>query len=168
MKKEYGENINFKHWLSRTIIVSILLFTLVGIIDRYLGWNILVTTMLAITIMLIIMFLHEFLHYYQAKKLGYEVIWWRTKWRFGFDTDTDKKQQWRLDQEKNLSIKQRKQRNVSDVRKIATLPYYVIIPLSISIIILGFTLKINGIYYAGIASILLHVISYKKEGALSE
>lgn len=168
MKKEYGEEINFKHWLGRTIMVTILLFSIVGIIDRYFGIELLVTTTLAITIMLMIMFLHEGLHYYKAKKLGYKPIWWRTKWRFGFDTDTNEKEEWRLKEDKRLSIKERKKHNVDDIREIATIPYKFIIPLSFIIILSGFFFQINGLYYAGIASIILHLISYKREGALTE
>lgn len=167
-EKEYGEDINFKHWLIRTIMVTILLFTIVGIIEQYFGIELLVTTVLAITVMLMIMFLHEGLHYYKAIKLGYKPIWWRTKWRFGFDTDTNLKEDWRLEEEKQLSPKEKKTRNALDIRKIAVIPYKIIIPLSFALLLIGFFLEIDAVYYAGMASIILHLISYKKEGAITE
>lgn len=168
MMKETGEDINFKHWLTRTVMVSILLFTLVGIIDRYLGIKILMTTVLAVTIVLVIMFIHEGLHYYKAISLGYKPIWWRTKLRFGFDIETNEKTEKRKNEDATLTNNERKRKEMKDVRDIAIIPYKVIVPLSFLLVVSGFIFNIDALLYAGLASSLLHLISYKKEGALSE
>jgi Na+/H+ antiporter NhaD/arsenite permease-like protein len=162
--KEVGEDINFKHWFGRTVMLSILLFTLVGVIDRYFGTEIFVVALITVTIMLIILFIHEGLHYYKAISLGYKPIWWRTRVRMGFDIETEDKTEERKKKDSVLSLKERKQNDVADIRRIAVFPYYFIIPLSFSLFILGFFFNIDALMYAGATSIILHLITYKKEG----
>jgi len=147
MKEEEPE-ISFKHWLSRTVMIAIILFMVVYGIQTYMKIEILFHTMIAVTLVLMLGLLHEGLHYYKALQTGYEIRWYRTKIRVGFEVHgTGPKNS----QKKNF-------------KKIGNFPYIFIIPLSIVILVVGYHYQNLGIMIAGIGSLLLHVISYTREG----
>lgn len=142
------EEVSFKHWIIRSIMTGAILFLIVGIIDYWTDFDIIIHTLLAITITLLIGFTHEGLHYYEAIKLGYEPKWYRTRLTMGFEiSHHSKRDQWMIDK-----------------RKIALIPYYYLVPLSIIILVIGIYFLYYGIIVAGIAGLLLHAISFKKEG----
>ena len=116
-------------------------------IDRFVKQDLVFHTILAIGIVLILGFLHEGLHYYQAIRLSYKPKWWRTKVRMGFEIEHDNSKQWQ-----------------SDNKKIARLPYVVIIPISVFIFSFGLYFNVLGLMIAGIGTILLHGVSYPLEG----
>jgi hypothetical protein len=151
LDEEIDESLSFKHWITRMIMVGIFLLFIVYIFESTIKQPMLVDTMIAITIVLFIGFLHESLHYYVAIKLGYKPKWFRTKIRMGFTID-----------HKRSGVAPG--RWPENKKKIAMLPYYVIIPLSILLIVVGFYLDFIGIWVAGIGSILLHIMSYPGEG----
>jgi len=87
--------------------------------------------------------IHEILHIYKAKKLGYKVISWT---RFKNEVDIDI------------------QPNDPNVRKIGVFPYLVLVPIGWLIVVLGWFLNSFGILLAGIATIIIHGLSIGKEG----
>lgn len=148
MKGEEETTLGFKQWVIKTVIVTLTLLAIVYLIQLYFDVQILVDTLIAITIVLVIGFTHEALHYRIAIKLGYKPKWWRTKLRMGFEVahHTNRKQ-WNIDK-----------------RKIAIAPYVVLIPIIIVILLLGIYLQNLGLSIAGIGSLLLHGISWPSEG----
>jgi len=166
--KQEGEEINYKHWLSRTIFVGIILTMLVLVIDRYFDVDLLEDTILTIMITLLLGFFHEYLHYRKAIALGYKPVWWRTKFRMGFSIDTDIKTEERTQEDKKLSIKEQKKKNIKDTHIIGVAPYKILVPFSILALILGtylwFEYQSFGLLIASIASLIMHTYTYNKEG----
>jgi len=87
--------------------------------------------------------IHELIHVYSAKKLGYKINkieWWKN--------------------EVDIAIEQDDPNN----KKIARAPYYVMIPFSIILIIIGWQLKFLGVGVAGVGLLLMHLVTFKLEG----
>ena len=162
--EEKGKDINFKHWLSRTILTAFLLLLIVGIVERYFKLELLVTALLAMTIAILFGLLHEYLHYHKAIKLGYLPVWYRTKIKFGFDIDSNIKTLEQMDKDSLLSPRELKEKNVKDVLLIGRAPYKTILPLSIITLFIGLTINNWGIVLGGFATLFMHGVTYWKEG----
>ncbi len=148
-EEEYLANkAGLRKWVTKTILTGLLLIAIVYYIEFYFDVPVVVDTIIGITIVLFLGFLHEWLHYWQAVKLGYEPKWYRTRFTMGFE----------------ISHKSARGKWLKDKRKIALSPYVVIMPLSFIIVFIGYVIGNIGILIAGVASILLHIITYKKEG----
>lgn len=146
--REEGDDINFRKWISKTIITAVTLLLIILLVDRYVKLDLFTQSIIAITIVVFLGFAHEGLHYYEAKKLGYEPKWWRTRFRMGFTIDShSKRSEW-----------------VKDKRKIALIPYYVMIPTSAILIAVGVFTSSLGFCIAGIATLIMHGYSIMKEG----
>jgi len=150
MNEENNEGLNFKHWLGRTIAIAIILMIIVYFIEKYLGIPIVTHSLIAIFLTLFIGLAHEACHYVTAIKLGYKPKWYRTKIMMGFEiTPHTNRKIWR-------------QHN----RKISIAPYIVLVPVSIALVLVGYYYWQLGIMIAGIAGLLLHGLSIKKEGII--
>jgi len=145
---EEDDKLNVKHWVIKMVEVATLLSILIFVVQVYLDIPILVDTIVAILIVLSIGFAHEGLHYYQAVKLGYEPKWYRTRFMMGFE----------------IEHKRRSTTWSEHKKKIATLPYKVLLPISIIIFILGLNFNFYGVWIAGLGSILMHSVSWFYEG----
>jgi len=141
------KRLTFKHWMIRTVLIGIILFSLVLTIEHLTGTTIFLHTIIAVTIVLLLGLLHEGLHYYKAVKLGYKPKWWRTTFRMGFTIEHDNINTWKQDRD-----------------KIGKIPYVFIIPISIVILIIGVYFNYLGIIVAGVGTLLLHAFTYRKEG----
>jgi hypothetical protein len=146
-KDDTDESLSFKHWVGRTIIIGFILLGVVYLFERYLNQPVLVDAFLAIVIVLFIGFTHEALHYYRAVRLGYKPSWYRTKVRMGFTIEHHSKGKW-----------------AKDKKKIARMPYIVLVPISLAILLIGFYMNEMFLMVAGGGSLLLHAISYPTEG----
>ena len=147
--EEYLDNKAGLHkWIKKTIFTGLLLIGVVYLIEFYFDIPVVIDTLIGITIVLFLGFFHEGLHYWQAVRLGYEPKWYRTRFTMGFE----------------ISHKSARGKWLKDKKKIALAPYIVIMPLSFIIVFIGYALENVGILIAGIASILLHLLTYKKEG----
>ena len=149
-EKEKNKNVsglNFKHWVSRTIMIAGILLVFIYILEVYTGNELLVNTLIAMLIVLCFGFTHEALHYYEAIKLGYKPEWYRTKIKMGFTIEHEKAGKW-----------------AKDKKKIARLPYIVIVPASIFVLMLGIYYYHLGLMVAGACSLLLHAVSWPAEG----
>lgn len=146
--REEGDEINFKKWLSKTAITAITLLLVILLVDRYINIGLFTQSLVAISISIFLGFAHEGLHYAEAKKLGYEPTWFRTKFRMGFTINShSKRSNW-----------------IQDKKKIALMPYYFLIPISTVLIAVGLILDSPGVAVAGIATLLMHGYSIRKEG----
>jgi hypothetical protein len=154
-KEEKQSPLNFKHWLTRVILLGIFFIALVVIFDYVFPIKILGETLIAISTMLSIGFLHEYMHYYKAKKLGYEVSWYRTRFMMGFSIEHSSIRGQRTPE---------KQKIIDDIKSIGRLPYYVLVPLSIVILLIGVYTWIWGFVVAGFLSLMFHGFSFTKEG----
>ena len=147
MKKE-EEDLSFKHWLSRTVMIGIILFVIVYALERALGIPMVTHAFLAVVIVLMISLAHEALHYWRAIRLGYKPKWYRTKIMMGFEIGHhSSRKKWLVDK-----------------KKIALAPYYFLIPLSLVLVAIGINYNVMGIYIGGIGSIIIHGISLPFEG----
>ena len=146
--REEGGDIGFKMWVKKTVIVALVLLAVIVLVEQYIGVPLLTDTLIAISLTLCVGFTHEGLHYQQAMKLGYEPKWYRTTFKMGFEIS------------KNTNTKQWRK----DKRKIALAPYKVLVPLSIAFLGVGYIFNSFGIIIAGVASLLMHGISYPSEG----
>ena len=86
--------------------------------------------------------LHEYLHAWRAKHLGYNVK--INLFRNYVDADVPKES--------------------PDFKKIANAPYVVILPLSLLIFILGIYFMQFGLVFGALTTLFLHVLSYPLEG----
>jgi len=149
-KKEKDESLSLKHWLSRTIMIAIILLILIYFIEMYMEFPILTDTVIAISLTLFIGLAHEMSHYVVAVRLGYKPTWYRTRFMMGFEiTPHSNRKKWRKDN-----------------RKIAIAPYLFLIPFSAIILLFGYIYWHIGIMVAGIAGLLLHTMSIRKEGVI--
>jgi len=166
--REEGENINFKHWLGRTIMVGIILVLLIGIIDRYFGALLLVEAIKAMLLAIMCGLLHEYLHYRKALQLGYRPVWWRTRMRMGFVIDTHDKTEEQQQKDSQLSNKALKRQNVKDTHLIGRAPYKIILPLCLVFLIIGYVIHIQteqwGVLVGTFAVIVMHLYTYRLEG----
>jgi len=149
-KEEKDSSLSFKHWLGRTIGIAIILMIIVYLIEKYLGIPIVTHSLIAIFLTLFIGLAHEACHYVTALRLGYKPKWYRTKIMMGFEiTPHTNRKIWR---EHN--------------KKISIAPYVVLIPVSLIILGVGYYYWHLGLMVAGIAGLLLHGLSIKKEGVI--
>ena len=135
-------------WVIKTFLVAMVLIMVVYAIEYYLHIPILTDAVLAITIVLCIGFAHEAFHFMTAIKLGYQPKWYRTTFKMGFE----------------IGHHSNRGKWIKDKKKIARAPYYVLVPLSILLVFLGYMLNNIGVLVAGIGSLLMHGISYPSEG----
>jgi len=145
--KEVEEG-SFKQWVFKTILVSIFFVVLILIAERVINVSLLRDVLIIVLLVMSIGFTHEALHYYQAVKLGYEPRWYRTKVTMGFEiTHHTKREVWNKHK-----------------REIALLPYKVLIPIMVLIVIVGLVFDIWSFTLAGIVTLVAHGISIFKEG----
>jgi len=141
-------NLGIKTWIMKSVMSFILLILIAFIIERYTGYLIVTHSIIAIAIALSLGFLHEVMHYWKATKLGYQPKWYRTTFRMYFEVSShSNRKSWR-----------------EDMKKIGIAPYYVVVPLSFAILIIGLSIQHLGIIIGGLGSIILHLVSYRKEG----
>lgn len=146
MKPEENDlnEVNLKHWISRTVILAVIFVFLIAITEYTFSIPLLSNALMAIAISVILGLAHEYLHYHQAVKLGYKPEWYRTRFTMGFElSHHSDREQWRKDK-----------------KKISLLPYYVLLPVSVAILVIGFYLDIWGIWLGGVMGIVLHTIAY--------
>lgn len=137
-------------WISKFLQLIIVFTVLLCVVYFvYPGPGYVADTVLSIAIVIILFLIHEGLHFYQAKKLGYNVKWYRGKITMGFDIEDDVKD---------------KEKWKQDLKKIGYFPYIFIMPASVIILTIGFLLNSLGIAIAGFACILLHCITFPLEG----
>jgi len=164
MKEERGKEINFKHWISRTILVGMLLIVIIYGIQIYFQLELVVIALVAITVAIMFGLFHELCHYLMAIKLGYIPVWYRTTMMFGFDIDTHNKTEKQKQKDLKLSPRQLKEQNVKDSLRVGRFPYLVALPFSIVFLIMAIIIKNYGIIIGCVAIIMFHIIGYKKEG----
>lgn len=146
MVKTMGEeeSASLKLWATKTIFMMAILIGLSAVIQQYFGFNILVEVIISIVIILAFFFLHEYLHYYKAIKLGYEPRWYRTKLTMGFE----------------ISHHTNRKTWNKHKKEIGTFPYYFMFPLAAIILVIGLLISSLGIIITSIVIIVLHIISY--------
>jgi len=143
-KEDEEKEVNFKHWLTRTLILLFIFIGLIYTAEVTIGIKILSNSLMTIAIAVSLGLLHEYLHYYQAVKLGYEPKWYRTKFTMGFE----------------ISHHTNRKTWMAHKKKISMLPYYVLLPLSVIIVALGVYYNIWGIWLGGLMGIVLHTVAY--------
>ena len=149
MKKEKKKkDASLKHWVIRISCLILILSCFMYAFQVYFHIPVFVDTLVAFTIVLSIGFTHEALHYYQAVKLGYKPTWYRTKIMMGFE----------------ITHKSSRGKWLKDKKKIALLPYVVLVPMSLLILGIGIYFNIFSLLIAGLTGALLHAISYPFEG----
>lgn len=146
--KEDDEELGVRNWIIKTILMGVFLFFLVILIEVFFKIPVLTDTIIAVSIVMAIGFLHEGLHYREAIKLGYEPKWYRTVFTMGFE----------IHHETTKAIWDKHKRIIGHA------PYKVIIPLSFFILGFGLLLNSLGMIVAALGSFLLHIISYTQEG----
>jgi len=109
--------------------------------------NIIFHAVVAIAIVVPCGKIHELIHVYMAKKLGYKINYIKL-WKNEVDIEIEP--------------------DDPNSRKIANAPYYVMIPFSIILIWLGWHFKFLGIGVAGVGLLLMHLVTFKLEGRESE
>jgi len=90
---------------------------------------------------------HELIHLYTAKRLGYKII------NFSL---------WKNETEVDIRA------DDPNVKKIGYAPYLVMVPLSIVLIVLGWQFQILGVLIGGAGSLLIHLITLPLEGRESK
>ena len=145
--KEEEDELGIKKWIFKTISMVVFLIILVLMTEWMFDVQIISEALIAIAVVVPLGFIHEGLHYREAIKLGYKVKWYRTKLTMGFDIISTDKKTW------NTHKKQ-----------IGYAPYKFIIPIAIAITFVGWLLNSLGVTAAGVASIVLHIYSYSREG----
>ena len=149
-KNQEDESLSFKHWISRTVAIGIILMMIIYGLEQYIGLSIVTDTVIAITLTLFIGLTHEMAHYVVAIRLGYKPKWYRTKLMMGFEIiPHSNRKKWRIDN-----------------KKIASAPYILLIPICIVILIVGWYYWHLGLMVAGGASLLFHLLTVKKEGVI--
>ena len=166
MVEEKGEEINFRKWITKVIMLMIVLSGITYAVEFYFAVDLFLDLMITVIAVLIVFFLHEYLHYYTALRFGYNPEWYRTRFMMGFDIDTNDRTQKAVDLEIGLSSKQKKQKHLEESKKIALAPYYICIPVSIVLIIWWLLFGINGLLYAGILGIIGHLIALPMEAKI--
>lgn len=147
-QEKKDDDIGFKQWIIKTVLIASLLLGIVFAVEHYFHVQILTDTILAVTIVLCMGFMHEALHYIKAIKLGYEPKWFRTRFMMGFE----------IEDNPNLGLREKHR------KQIGYAPYPVIIPISIVILLIGLYLNNLGLFVAGLTSIILHCIALPMEG----
>jgi hypothetical protein len=145
------EELGIKKWIVKTTLMVFFLIALVLMVQFFFDVKILTDSLIAISIVVPLGFLHEGLHYWETKKLGYKVKWYRGKITMGFDVISDNKTDW----EKNM-------------KRIGRAPYKFIMPIAISIAFVGWLLNSLGVTVAGVASIVMHIYTFSREGKTIE
>lgn len=104
-----------------------------------------IITQFAITVLICFSLgkIHEILHIYKARQLGYRLISYKL---FKNEVDIDI-----LESDPN-------------VRKIGLYPYIILVPLGWLLVPIGWYLDSFGILLAGVATVILHALSLKGEG----
>ena len=100
-------------------------------------------TIIVIIICLILGKVHEFLHIYKAKKLGYTVKsfkWWKNETDINIEPDDP------------------------NVRKIALMPYVVLIPFGWLLVLIGLVFGSFAVMTSGFITVVIHALSVRKEG----
>lgn len=147
-KEKKDKSASFKHWVTRIVCLIVILTFFMYAFQVYFDIPVFVDTLVAVTIVMSMGFTHEALHYYQAVKLGYKPKWYRTKLMMGFE----------------ISHKSARGKWLKDKKKIALLPYVVLVPISLCLLGFGIYLESLSLSIAGLCGIVLHAISYPFEG----
>jgi len=126
-----------------------MLLIIVYAFEMLIKIDILTQAVVTVTVIFVFGFVHEAMHYWRAVKLGYKPVWWRTKVRMGF----------------NITSHSNKKEYLKDKRKIALAPYYLLLPISILFLPLGYFLNSIGLIVGGICALIMHCFSLTKEGA---
>lgn len=145
------EELGIKKWIVKTTFMVFFLVILVLMVQAFFSIPILTDSLIAVAIVVPLGFIHEGLHYLEAKKLGYKVKWFRGKITMGFDVISDDTTNW----EKNM-------------KRIGRAPYKFIMPIAISITFVGWMLNSFGVTVAGVASIVMHIYTFSREGRTIE
>jgi hypothetical protein len=143
-KSEFG----FKHWLIRTVFVTVMLILLAYIIEIYIHLTLIREVIIGIAVVLAIGFVHEILHYREAIKMGYKPTWYRTRFTMGFEVD-------------HIGTLEKKQ---AEIKKISRAPYIILVPVSFMILGIGIWFWSLGLIMASVGSLVFHSASYYKEG----
>jgi len=146
--EEPKSELGFKHWLGRTIFVTVILILLAYSIESYFHLTLLKEVIIGIAVILAIGFAHEILHYRVAIKLGYKPTWYRTRFTMGFE----------VDHTGTLAKKQ------AEIKKISRAPYIILVPVSFVILGIGIYFSSLGLEMASIGSLVFHGATYYKEG----
>jgi hypothetical protein len=168
MTEEKGAEINFRKWITKVFLLMIILFSITYGFQQYLGIPLLLDIMIMLISLLILFFLHEYLHYFVALKLGYKPEWYRTRFMMGFDIDTKNKTEKAINREVGLSPKEKRKMHLKENRNIALAPYFVCVPLSICLLVFGYSFNVQGLIYGGILGIIGHVITFPMEAKILE
>jgi len=137
--------LGLKQWATKTILLLFIFSMLIYATEVSLKIDLLSNFFMVVAISLCFGFAHEYLHYYQAIKLGYKPKWYRTKVTMGFE----------------ISHKSARGKWLKDKKKISLLPYKVLLPVSVVIFLVGFFyFETWGIWLGGVMGILLHTIAY--------
>lgn len=158
-KVEKSKHLNFKHWVTRTVMVGMGGIAVFFLFDYLFHFNILNQSLIALFVSLFLGLLHEFMHFIIATRLGYKVIWFRTRFTMGFEIEHASVRGKRDSPEKIKAL--------ADIKKIAYAPYYVVVPLSCVLFVCGYFMISWGLEVAGAFSLLFHTVMFSKEG-LSE
>ena len=147
--KKKTEEFGLKFWITKTIMTLALLLALTYVVQVWLGIELVGLTLQAIFIALSFGFFHELLHFMTARRLGYEAEWWRTTLRMGFiiDSGDKSKEQWEKDN-----------------NAIAIMPYFFVIPVAVAVLVLSAVTRQYGFAVGSIATLLLHIYSFFREG----
>jgi len=168
MPEEKGEGINFRRWISRVFGILIILLLMTYTLQQYLNIPLLFDILITLIAILFLFFLHEYLHYFVAIRLGYKPEWYRTRFMMGFDIDTKIRTEKAMEKEIGLSPKQKKVKHIKENKKIAIAPYTICVPLTLVFVILGYTFGVNGLIYAGVLGLIGHLFTFTKEAKILE
>ena len=160
---EEEDEVNFKKWFIKVLALMAILGLLIYGIQFYLAIKIVFDVLVAITLVLIVFFLHEYLHYFTALRLGYRPEWYRTRFMMGFEIDTKNKKPKFIEKEKKLSVRDRKEYHLKENKKIAIAPYYICFPISILFILIGWHFDIIGFLASGCLLLIGHIITLPME-----
>jgi len=150
LEEEVETKLGIKLWITKSILILTLLLLIIYAVERYFDFPVMIDTLIAIIIALTIGFVHEWLHYYKAIKLGYKPKWYRTKIMMGFE----------------ITHHSTRKKFMEDKRKIGVFPYIFLVPLSGIILFYGVYTDHLGIGIGGFAGLLLHVMGWSKEGTM--
>lgn len=144
-----SDDIGLKHWIGRIVFMTVLMLGLAYLVDYFFHFEIFVMAIIASTIVVILGFLHEGLHYIKAVKLGHKPEWYRGTIKYGFDIE------W--------GDTKRKVMRVHD-KQIRQYPYIFIIPISLLLLVAGYFTGLYALIFAGGGSLLIHLVMYPLEG----
>jgi len=148
IKEEKENPLGIKQWISKTVLSTLMFLIIIYAFETFVKIPILTQIIVIITVIFVFGFAHEALHYAEAIKLGYEPVWWRTKARMGF----------------NITSHSSKKKYLEDKKKIALAPYYVLLPISVILLFVGYAIDSIGLLVGSLGVLIMHFYSLTKEG----